>query len=177
MVDETPGTKVRLAAPEDAEALARLGATTFDETFGHLYRPEDLRAFLEAGRTAEVYSKLIADPEILVMLAEAATGEPVGYVVAGGCKLPLDEPDPGAGEVRELYVLSSHQGHRLGTRLLEAALAWLRERSRSPLYVGVWSENHGAQRLYCRYGFEKVGEYDFPVGTHLDREFILRHRG
>jgi RimJ/RimL family protein N-acetyltransferase len=40
--------------------------------------------------------------------------------------------------------------------------------------VGVWSENVGAQRLYARYGFEKIGEYDFPVGAQLDREFILK---
>ena len=169
-------TEIRAATPDDASALARLGATTFDETFGHLYRPEDLQAFLEAGRTDEVYARLIEDPDILVMIAEAPGGEPVGYVVAGGCKLPLEVPDPGAGEVRELYVLARHQGHRLGTRLLEAALSWLGERGRSPLYVGVWSENHGAQRLYGRYGFTKVGEYDFPVGTHLDREFILKQR-
>jgi RimJ/RimL family protein N-acetyltransferase len=44
------------------------------------------------------------------------------------------------------------------------------------VYIGVWSGNAGAQRLYARHGFEKIGEYDFPVGQHLDREFILRQR-
>jgi hypothetical protein len=38
----------------------------------------------------------------------------------------------------------------------------------------VWSENHGAQRLYARYGFDKIGEYGFPVGQTIDREFILK---
>jgi ribosomal protein S18 acetylase RimI-like enzyme len=38
----------------------------------------------------------------------------------------------------------------------------------------VWSENFGAQRFYARYGFEKAGEYLFPVGDTNDLEFILR---
>ena len=42
------------------------------------------------------------------------------------------------------------------------------------LWIGVWSENHGAQRFYARHGFVHVGEYEFPVGRVRDREFILR---
>ena len=38
----------------------------------------------------------------------------------------------------------------------------------------MWSENFGAQRFYARYGFEKAGEYLFPVGNTNDLEFILR---
>jgi ribosomal protein S18 acetylase RimI-like enzyme len=44
------------------------------------------------------------------------------------------------------------------------------------IWIGVWSENLGAQRFYARRGFEKVGEYGFPVGKTLDHEFILRRR-
>lgn len=154
--------------------MARLGAAAFAETFGHLYQPEDLEAFLATERSEETYTRILADRDTFVALAEAAPGPPVGYVVAGPCKLPVPDLEPGAGEVRELYVLRSQQGRGLGTRLLEAALRRLEEQSATPLYVGVWSENEGAQRLYARYGFTKVGEYDFRVGRHLDREFILR---
>ena len=37
----------RNAAPSDAKALAELGRRSFVETFGHLYSPEDLTAFLD----------------------------------------------------------------------------------------------------------------------------------
>jgi len=168
---------VREATAEDAAALARLGAATFAETFGHLYPPHDLEAFLATHKTLDAYARRLSAPDVFAMLAVAGDGEPVGYVVAGGCKLPVADLEPTAGEVRELYVLASHQGHRLGTRLLEAALERLEELGHSPLYVGVWSENDGAQRLYGRYGFHKVGEYDFPVGEQLDREFILKQAG
>lgn len=166
-------TTLRPATADDALALADLGARTFTETFGHLYSSEDLASFLVAARTPDVYARLIGDDDAFVSVAADTAGELVGYVVAGGCKLPVPDLAPTAGEVRELYLLASRQGRGLGTRLLEAALGWLAERGRSPLYVGVWSENHGAQRLYGRYGFRKIGEYEFPVGKQMDREFIL----
>lgn len=37
---------IRRATVEDAQVLSDLAARTFTETFGHLYPPEDLAAFL-----------------------------------------------------------------------------------------------------------------------------------
>ena len=97
----------------------------------------------------------------------------MGFALAGYCKLPVEGLERRAGELRQLYVKATHQHRGLGAALFETALAWL-EQHYSPLYIGVWSNNHGAQRFYGRYGFVKVGEYGFPVGKTVDREFILR---
>ena len=70
-------------------------------------------------------------------------------------------------------MLAEFHNLRLGTQLMQAGLDWLASQGRSPLYIGVWSENYGAQRFYGRYGFSKVGEYGFPVGSTDDQEFIL----
>ena len=167
---------IRPAADGEAESLAEVARTTFTETFGHLYDPADLSRFLTGARAPSIYESLLDDDTSLVLVSEEG-GRIVGYAVSGPCKLPVADLEDAAGEVKELYVLESHQGLGIGTRLLEASLDWLVEQGRSPLYVGVWSENHGAQRLYGRYGFQKVGEYDFPVGNHIDREFILEQAG
>lgn len=171
----SPAT-LRLATAADVPAIARLGAATFVETFGSMYAPEDLSAFLSGSRSETVYAALLQEQDVSIWLAELEGAGPVGYAVAGNCKLPVANLEAEAGEVRELYVLADYQQHRLGTQLLTAALQWLAARNRAPLYVGVWSENYGAQRLYGRFGFEKAGEYDFPVGCHVDREFILKQR-
>jgi GNAT superfamily N-acetyltransferase len=165
---------IRRATAGDAIALADLARETFVETFGHLYRPADLAAFLEKSQSVAAYAPVLQDPRAAVWIAEDARGSLVGFLTAGPCKLPLPEPEPNAGEIRQLYLRSTVQGGGLGTRLLVMGLEWLAAQGHYPLYVGVWSGNFGAQRLYGRFGFEKVGEYDFPVGEHLDREFILR---
>ncbi len=96
----------------------------------------------------------------------------MGYVQAGPCTLPHSQVTPDCGEVKRLYVRQQVQGSGLGSRLLTTALEWLEAPSRR-LWIGVWSLNHGAQRLYRRHGFERVGAYQFPVGNTLDDEFIL----
>ena len=167
---------IRRASPSDAVAVADLARETFVETFGYLYRPEDLAAFLKTSQSTTAYAPLLNDPRVAIWVAGDAAGALVGFLTAGPCKLPAPQREAMAGEIRQLYLRASVQRDGLGTRLLVMALEWLAAQGHSPLYVGVWSGNLGAQRLYARYGFEKIGEYDFPVGSHLDREFIFRQR-
>ena len=163
---------VRRASVEDAAELAHVAETTFTETFGHLYPPDDLASFLKS-YTPAACLEILFDPRMAYWLLDAEGEAAVGFALAGYCKLPVDNLEPGAGELRQLYVRATHQKTGFGTRLFETALAWLEQRY-SPLYIGVWSNNFGAQRFYGRYGFVKVGEYEFPVGKTIDREFILK---
>jgi diamine N-acetyltransferase len=164
----------RRAIPADALRLARLGASTFIETFGHLYPPDDLQTFLTGSHSLEAWTRTLTDPTRAVWIAELAEEGPIAFVVAGACKLPAENREASAGEIQQLYVLSQHQSLRLGSRLMDLALEWLEEQGLLPIYIGVWSENYGAQRFYARYGFTKVGEYGFRVGNTIDHEFILK---
>lgn len=165
---------IRRASPDDAAGLAALGAATFTETFGHLYPPEDLQLFLTKSHSVQTWNRVLTDPRGAVWIAELADGAQIGFISVGACKLPVENREPTAGEVQQLYVLARHHNLRLGTQLMAAGLEWLEAQRRTPIYIGVWSENFGAQRFYGRYGFNKVGEYGFPVGTTVDREFILK---
>ncbi|MFZ5670202.1 MAG: GNAT family N-acetyltransferase [Pseudomonadota bacterium] len=164
---------IRRARPEDADILSRIGAATFSETFGHLYPPEDLAAFLADAYGLEKTRRDLADPARAAWLLEA-DGEVVGHALAGPCDLPHEAVTPACGELKRLYILKAHQGGGAGSRLLAEALGWLERDGPRRLWIGVWSQNLGAQRLYGRMGFAKVGEYEFPVGRVRDREFILR---
>ncbi len=165
--------ELRRATEADADALQRLGTATFVETFGHLYPREDLEAFLAEAYGLERTRRDLAHPEKATWLLEEG-GQAVGYAFVGPCELPHAEVDPSDGELKRLYLLASHRGGGRGSRLLETSLAWLEQRGPRTLWIGVWSENLGAQRLYARYGFSLAGEYEFPVGKTRDRELILR---
>lgn len=165
---------IRRATDDDAAALAELGAATFVETFGHLYPAEDLQTFLAKNHATESWVRTLTDPQRAIFIAEHQSGRRVGFIAVGACKLPVQDLESAAGEIQQLYVLAEFHNLRLGTRLMEVGLEWLATQGRSPLYIGVWSENYGAQRFYARYGFSKVGEYGFPVGSTVDREFIVK---
>lgn len=172
MLAAMPDAVIRRATTTDAQALSEIAKATFSETFGHLYPAEDLEPFLEEVYAPERMEAELADPAKAAWLVEVG-GVAVGHAFAGPCDLPHDEVTPACGELKRLYLLKACQGGGVGTRLLDTALAWLEAGGARRLWVGVWSENHGAQRLYARHGFKKVGEYEFPVGRVRDREFIL----
>ena len=84
-------------------------------------------------------------------------------------------PDARLGHAANfLWMLKGERPSLESARLMDTAMAWLQQHGPRTLWVGVWSENLGAQRFYARYGFEKVGTYGFPVGRVVDLEFILR---
>jgi diamine N-acetyltransferase len=168
-----PEPLIRRAGSADAEALSQLGAETFRETFAHLYAPEDLAAFLAEAYGLERTRADLADPDKAHWLVEA-DGQPVGYALAGPCGLPHPEVTPACGELKRFYLLKAWQGGGLGRRLFANIMEWLEAQGPQAIWIGVWSENFGAQRFYAREGFEKIGEYGFPVGRTVDREFILR---
>ncbi len=166
------GVGLRSAEANDAEMLSALGRTTFTETFGYRYSAEDLGTFLITEHTPEKYAAWATDDRYGLWIAEQG-GEVLGYALAGPCALPHPEVTPACGELKRIYVLAKAQGAGAGSALLRQSLDWLDKPGRK-LWIGVWSENYGAQRLYARHGFEQVGTYDFMVGACRDHEFILR---
>lgn len=164
---------IRRAGPADAEALSAIGQATFTETFAHLYPPEDLAAFLAEAHSVERAKADLADPAKAAWLVEVG-GQAVGYALACPAKLPNQAVSEEDGQLDRIYILKAHQGGGLGTRLLAETLAWLEKDGPRTLWIGVWSENLGAQGLYERHGFKVVGAYMFKVGKSLDHEFIMR---
>ncbi len=164
---------IRRADPSDAQVLSELGARTFAETFAHLYPPQDLADFLEQAYGLARTQADLADPAKAQWLVEAG-GSAVGYALAGPCDLPHPEVTPASGELKRFYLLKDWQGGGTGGRLFAEVMAWLEREGPRDLWIGVWSENFGAQRFYRRHGFEQVGAYGFQVGGTVDHELILR---
>ncbi len=164
---------IRHATIVDAECATEITRRNFSETFGHLYPPEDLAYFLHNSYSLEAHQELLTDDHYALWLLED-DGRAIGHALAGPCGLPHPDVAMGDGELKRLYILKEAHNGGWGGRLFETVLQWLERDGPRTLWIGVWSENLGAQRFYGRYGFEKVGEYMFPVGATNDHEFILR---
>lgn len=168
---------IRPAAESDAAALAALGRQTFIDTFvtgfGIPYPAEDLAAYLDSSFGEAATRAKLGEPGAAWWVAER-DGELLAFANAGPNTLPHPDARASHAELRRLYVAKNAQGLGLGTRLLAIALAWMEAHGDGPLWIGVWSGNLKAQKLYAAHGFVKAGEYDYPVGAWRDREFILK---
>lgn len=168
--------RLRPATPDDASALAALGRDSFVAAFGHLYCDEDLAAFLAEYKTVAAYRKCLADPGRRVAVAESASSL-VGFCV-------LHQPSEFASKsdaarpiaLQQLYISPALTGRGIGAALMDWALREARALGCNAVQLSVWSGNHRAQRFYARYGFGKIADIDFWVGSHRDEEFLFEAR-
>ncbi len=169
---------IRPARSDDAAALGELGRRTFIDTFvtgfGIPYPAADLEAFLDASFSPEATTKRLQEPGAAWWVAQAEDGGLLAFANAGPNTLPHPDAQASHAELRRLYVGREAQGLGLGTRLLALSLDWMQAHTDGPLWIGVWSGNAKALKLYAAHGFEKAGEYQYPVGAWRDDEFILR---
>lgn len=168
---------IRPATEADAAALGELGRQTFVDTFvagfAIPYPADDLTAFLDASFSPEAIRTKLKEPGAAWWVAER-DGALLAFANTGPNTLPHPEARASHAELRRLYVSKAAQGLGLGTKLLAVSLDWMEAHTDGPLWIGVWSGNLKAQKLYEAHGFEKAGEYRYPVGRWLDDEFILR---
>ena len=161
----------RDANAADADALGAFAEATFTDTFGHLYPPEDLAAYVEAKYRPHVIAAELADPETRYRLA-LRDGRIAGYCKMGVLDMEVDASD--ALELHRLYVDADTKGAGVAQALMDDALAWARGEGAKVMYLSVWENNARAQAFYKRYGFEHVGEHTFMVGRVADRDFIWK---
>ena len=161
----------RDAAIADAPVLEDVFRRAFIETFGHLYRPEDLEFFL-AGMDEAAWRSELENPSYRIRLAEV-DGEAAGFAKLGPLGLPV-EPQRPALELKQLYLLSEWHGHGIARVLIDWLLDKARQLGAEELYLSVWTENFRARNFYARYGFTFVAPYAFMVGEQADEDEIWR---
>jgi hypothetical protein len=112
-----PLISYRDATPADGAVLGGIARATFIDTFGTLYRLEDMATFLKQG-SDEAYAAELADADISVRFALTG-GTPIGFCKVSSLKLPAPDPAPGAMELRQLYIYTPWQGLGIAVLLSE----------------------------------------------------------
>jgi GNAT superfamily N-acetyltransferase len=161
----------RDAVTGDAAALSTLSRQSFTDTFGHLYRPEDLAAFLDT-LSEQAWAAQLGDPGFRIRIAED-DGVAAGFAKLGPPALPVERRGPSA-ELRQLYVLGAWHGTGVAATLMDWAIETSRAEGARDLYLSVFIENHRARRFYEKRGFERVGTYTFMVGEQADEDDLMR---
>ena len=162
----------RDAAPDDGPELAHVARRCFTETFGSLYRQDDLAAFLDTTFGATGLPSHLSDPAYTVRLA-TEDGAIIGFSKLGPVAFPGAWPAD-AIELHQLYILAPWQGAGVAAVLMDWALGTARTRGAGEMILSVYVDNHRARRFYRRYGFVEIGHYTFMVGDHEDDDRLMR---
>src|SRR5262245_23444105 len=146
---------IRRAEERDLSALGRLGALMVRLHHGFdADRFMAPRANVEEGYAWFLGTQL-AEEDAFVAVAERA-GEIVGYVYAGLEPESWKELRGHAGFIHDLVVDERVRGEGIGTKLAEAAAAWLESRGAPRVMLWTAQKNEPAQRLFERLGFRRT---------------------
>ena len=146
---------IRRAEPRDASALGTLGATLMRTHYAF-----DPQRFLAAGDHAEhgyasFLRSQLEDHDAVVLVSEL-DGRITGYVFAGLEPMSWKDLRGPAGFIHDVAVDCGEQGAGVGSALIDAAIAWLRDRGAPRVMLCTAERNVGAQRLFQRLGFRRT---------------------
>jgi ribosomal protein S18 acetylase RimI-like enzyme len=152
--------RIRRASPADAEALAQVHEATWRETYVGLSWVQMLNARTAEERAAGWREVLTGATEHLstTYVAERPDGRLAAFASCGPQR-QADFAEAGyGGEFTAVYVLKTDQRRGLGTRLMKAMMADLRERGLSGFTLWVPRENIPARSLYEQLGAKLLGQ-------------------
>ena len=148
-------TRIRRATPADMPSVGRLGALLV-----RLHHEFDAQRFIAATpRTEHGYASYLGsqldNPEIVILVA-VRDDAVLGYTYAGSEGFDYMSLRGPAGIVYDIVVDPEARGQGIGTVLLEATIAALKERGAPRVVLSTAERNEPAQRLFARAGFRRT---------------------
>ena len=147
--------RIRRAERGDLPALGRMGALLM-----RAHHAFDRDRFMAPGTKPEdgyasFLGTQLSAPDVVVLVADR-DGDVIGYVYAGIEPQSWKELRDEAGFIHDIVV--EERGRRMGiaSALIEAVIAWCRERHMPRVLLCTSPHNVSAQALFARVGFRKT---------------------
>ncbi|MBW1298721.1 GNAT family N-acetyltransferase [Aquimarina litoralis] len=165
---------IRIATIEDIPDISYLGKTTFDQSFGYLFKDkQDLSDYLDRTFSEEKLRSSIAKPNNVFWIVFYEQ-KAVGYA-----KIQLNTPSEfvksdNACKLQKLYLLQDYLSKGIGGQLQQLILEKAKE-SGDAIWLSVLKENTKAVAFYQRDGYKIAGEHPFSIGKE-DFQFWVMSR-
>jgi ribosomal-protein-alanine N-acetyltransferase len=112
------------------------------------------------------FRSALAEERVMFVVAESATAELLGYVVAW---CTVDE-----AELANVAVIPSARGAGVGKALVDAALRYGEQHGCFCMYLEVRESNAAARAVYAARGFEQVGRRRRYYRDPVEDALVLR---
>jgi diamine N-acetyltransferase len=167
----SPPESIRLARPDDADALSALGARTFSDTYAAFNTAENMTAHIAGTFSPELQRAEIAYAEGFILVA--ATDTLIAYAQVTRGLVPPDVGDMRAMEIKRFYVDRVWHGSGVAQRLMAETVRNAAARGAATVWLSVWSQNPRAIAFYRKAGFIDVGTYPFRLGNDMQTDILM----
>jgi ribosomal protein S18 acetylase RimI-like enzyme len=142
------------------------------DSFGHSNPPEDIDEYIATHFSIAQIATELQDPAATYLLLfedEVAIG--YAKVLAGEAPPTIRGPAP--VELVRIYLEQDVTGKGHGAKLLQACLDTIGRKGFETIWLGVWERNDRAIRFYEKWGFRRVGELTFVLGSQRQTDFVM----
>ena len=169
-----PDPRIRIATLKDIAQIVRLGLHVFTLSFGYSLPQKELQAYLDESYSTEAIAKDVEDPKKDMIVATDQTDMVLGFaLLTRGTSDPCLAHLEKTIELQRLYVHPDHHRKGLGTYLALKIEDMAREQGYANIWLGVWEENHKAEKVYERLGYRRVGSHPFKMGNVVQEDNIM----
>jgi GNAT superfamily N-acetyltransferase len=159
-------TEIRLATPDDVDALARVSRLAYAATYRDIVPAAVLSEWIETASATWQAAFDAQEPQSPWRPWVAVRdGRVVGYATTSPGKDWWLPPIDGSGELTNLYLEPDAIGTGVGSALYDHAVADVRARGFNPFVVWAFRDNHRALRFYEAKGLAiDVPDHDWVLG-------------
>lgn len=168
---------LRRARVADAALLAELGARTFMDSYFEQNDPDDMRAYVAANFTKEVFEKDLSDPRTTYFLGTVSdmkgSSEPAAYAKLHAGEAPSCIAGDKPIELARFYVVKALHGKGAAAVLMNTCLIEAKRLGAKTIWLGVWEKNLRALAFYAKHGFADAGTHEFVLGKDVQLDRVL----
>lgn len=165
-------TIIRRATVHDVDRLTALAHSTFEDAFGPDNDPEDMARYLKTAFTPDKIADELKDPAALFLLI-VKNDFFLGYAKLYAGQAPKSVNLMKPVQLVRLYVNRESIGKALGAALMQTCLDTVRQAGYDTIWLGVWEKNRRARDFYLKWGFQKIGTYDFVIGRDVQTDWVM----
>jgi ribosomal protein S18 acetylase RimI-like enzyme len=147
-----PMIRIRTAKKTEWPKLQDLNNEVFIDN--QKYDADLVRDWSHSKAGKKYFQELVDDPKSLCLVAEADSGELVGYLAAS--PKPISHRKSKYFEVDNMGVTPDHRSKGIGQKLMERCVKKAKERGYQKVYVNSYSSNAGAIKFYKKYGYSEI---------------------
>ncbi len=165
--------RIRFAGKDDAELVAGISRQTFYDTFAGQNSKENMDMYIAQYYSLEKIRAELGDPCNIFLLAYD-DDRLAGYAKMNDHVKEESRHLENPIEIERIYSVKELIGKGIGKNLMEKCLVIAREKNKKEIWLGVWEYNDRAIDFYTRWGFEKFGEHNFPVGLDPQTDWLMK---
>jgi ribosomal protein S18 acetylase RimI-like enzyme len=171
---EVSSYTIRRCGPDDAGAIASLGARLFVQAYGPTHPEPELSRYLGKAYSVETIADAIEREGSSVFVTEDSHGDAVAYAhMCETVEFPSGVDSRRAVEIVRFYVDGAVQGRGVGAALMNHCCEQAKRSGADTLWLQTWTQAPWAIGFYRRMGFEVVGRKPFYFGERVDEDHVM----